>query len=163
MKKRKQKKKVGKKNRTTKTKTTKTAKQSKGKEKKNERKTEERRQERKNDQLIDWSLIAISQPRGSPCQDPEGNWTTWKSSDDRKETQTAVVWSCFPFIRPGQNIVKGTVKGGRRQGGQRKRWEDNIREWTDLSSASPRGLWRTGKNGENRLQNHLWCPNDPRG
>ena len=25
-----------------------------------------------------------------------------------------------------------TVKGGRRQGGQRKRWEDNIREWTGL-------------------------------
>ena len=28
--------------------------------------------------------------------------------------------------------VKGTVKGGRRQGRQRKRWEDNIREWTGL-------------------------------
>ena len=27
---------------------------------------------------------------------------------------------------------QGTVKGGRRQGGQRKRWEDNIREWTGL-------------------------------
>ena len=27
---------------------------------------------------------------------------------------------------------KGTVKGGRRQGRQRKRWEDNIREWTGL-------------------------------
>ena len=26
----------------------------------------------------------------------------------------------------------GTVKGERRQGGQRKRWEDNIREWTGL-------------------------------
>ena len=24
------------------------------------------------------------------------------------------------------------MKGGRRQGGQRKRWEDNIREWTGL-------------------------------
>ena len=27
-------------------------------------------------------------------------------------------------------IVQGTVKGGRRQGRQKKRWEDNIREWT---------------------------------
>ena len=27
-------------------------------------------------------------------------------------------------------ILQGTVKGGGRQGGQRKRWEDNIREWT---------------------------------
>ena len=31
------------------------------------------------------------------------------------------------------------------------------------SSASPRGQWRTGKNGEKWLQNHLWCPNDSRG
>ena len=29
-------------------------------------------------------------------------------------------------------ILQGTVKGGRRQGRQRKRWEDNIREWKDL-------------------------------
>ena len=26
-----------------------------------------------------------------------------KTSDDHKETQTAVVWSCYPFIRSGQN------------------------------------------------------------
>ena len=31
-----------------------------------------------------------------------------------------------------KTILQGTVKGGRRQGGQRKRWEDNIREWTSL-------------------------------
>ena len=29
-------------------------------------------------------------------------------------------------------IMQGRVKGGRRQGRQRKRWEDNIREWTGL-------------------------------
>ena len=29
-------------------------------------------------------------------------------------------------------VLQGTVKGGRRQGRQRKRWEDNIREWTGL-------------------------------
>ena len=29
-----------------------------------------------------------------------------------------------------QPFFQGTVKGGRRQGRQRKRWEDNIREWT---------------------------------
>ena len=27
-----------------------------------------------------------------------------------------------------KTILQGTVKGGRRQGGQRRRWEDNIRE-----------------------------------
>ena len=34
---------------------------------------------------------------------------------------------------------------------------------TAWSSTSPRRQWRAGKNGENWLQNHLWCPNDPRG
>ena len=33
-----------------------------------------------------------------------------------------------------KSILQGTVKGegGRRQGRQRTRWEDNIREWTGL-------------------------------
>ena len=32
-------------------------------------------------------------------------------------------------------ILQGTVKGGRRQGRQKKGWEDIIREWTDLEFA----------------------------
>ena len=35
-------------------------------------------------------------------------------------------------------ILKVTVKGGRKQGRQRKRWEDNIREWTGLEFAKSR-------------------------
>ena len=44
-------------------------------------------------------------------------------------------------------VLQGTVKGGRRQGRQRKRWE-NIREWTGLKFAKSqravenRGKWR---------------------
>ena len=34
-----------------------------------------------------------------------------------------------------KTILRGTVKGGRRQGRHRKRWEDNIREWTGLEFA----------------------------
>ena len=34
-----------------------------------------------------------------------------------------------------KTILQGTVKGGRRRGRQRKKWEDNIREWTDLEFA----------------------------
>ena len=41
--------------------------------------------------------------KGSLCQDPAGNKTTRRPPDDHKETQTAVVWSRFPFIRSGQN------------------------------------------------------------
>ena len=46
-----------------------------------------------------------------------------------------MVWSCLPFIRSGKAILQGTVKGGRRQGRQKKRWEDDIREWTGLEFA----------------------------
>ena len=35
-------------------------------------------------------------------------------------------------IGSGQTILQGTVNEGRRQGRQRKRWKDNIREWTGL-------------------------------
>ena len=52
--------------------------------------------------------------RGSPCQDPAGNWTTRRPPDDRKETQTAVVWSYFPFIRSGQNHLARHSERGKK-------------------------------------------------
>ena len=47
-----------------------------------------------------------------------------------------------------KTILQGTGKGGRRQSRQRKRWEDNIREWTGLEfgksqrAVEKRGKWR---------------------
>ena len=41
-------------------------------------------------------------------------------------------------------ILQGTVKGGRKQGRQKKRWEDNIRQWTDL------GFTKSQRSVENR-------------
>ena len=52
--------------------------------------------------------------RRSPCQDPAGNWTTRRPPDYRKETQTAVVWSCFPFIRSGQNHLARHSESGKK-------------------------------------------------
>ena len=47
-----------------------------------------------------------------------------------------MVRTCLPFIRSGlKSILQGTVKGGRRQVRRRKRWEDNVREWTGLEFA----------------------------
>ena len=43
-----------------------------------------------------------------------------------------------------KTILQGTVNGGRRQDRQRKRWEDNIREWTGL------GFGRSKRAVENR-------------
>ena len=61
-----------------------------------------------------------------------------------------------------KTILQGTVKGGRRQDRGRggKTTSGNGQAW---SLPSPRGQWRTGKNGENCLWNHLWCPSDPCG
>ena len=61
-----------------------------------------------------------------------------------------------------KTILLGTVKGGRRQGKQKKRWEDKIREWTGLEFGKSQ---RTLENREKWriLGFHLWCPNDPRG
>ena len=47
-----------------------------------------------------------------------------------------------------KTILQGTVNGGRREGRQRKRWENNIREWTGLEfgrfhrAVENRGKWR---------------------
>ena len=48
-------------------------------------------------------FFPLKKDRGSPCQTPAGNRITRRPPDHRKETQTAVVWSCLPFIRFGQN------------------------------------------------------------
>ena len=62
-----------------------------------------------------------------------------------------------------KTILQGTVKEGRRQGRQRKRWEDNMREWTGLEfgrsqrAVENRGKWRK------LVTNSFVCPNDPRG
>ena len=45
-----------------------------------------------------------------------------------------------------KTFLQGTVKGGTRQGRQRKRWEDNIREWKALEFAQvPKSSGEQGK------------------
>ena len=58
-------------------------------------------------------------------------------SDHRKEVQTAVVWICLPFIRSGQNLLARRSERGEegKAKTERKRREDNIREWTGLEFA----------------------------
>ena len=49
-----------------------------------------------------------------------------------------------------KTILQGLVNLERRQGTQKKRWEDNIREWTGLEFAkSQRAVENTEKNGGN--------------
>ena len=44
-----------------------------------------------------------------------------------------------------KTILQGTVKGGRRQGRQRKRWEDNIRKWTGLEFGKSQSAVENGE------------------
>ena len=50
-----------------------------------------------------------------------------------------------------KTILQGTVKGGKRPGRQKKRWEDNIREWTGLEFAKSQRAVENGENGRNWL------------
>ena len=60
-------------------------------------------------------------------------------------------------------ILQGTVKGEEDKADKGRGGKTTLGNGQALSSPSPRGQWRTGKNGENWLQNHLWCPTDPCG
>ena len=48
-----------------------------------------------------------------------------------------MVWSCLPFIRSGQNHLARHSERGKATR-QRKRCEDNIREWTGLEFGKSR-------------------------
>ena len=49
-----------------------------------------------------------------PCQDPAGNRTTRRPPEHSKETKTAVVWSCLPFISSGQNHLARHSERGKK-------------------------------------------------
>ena len=72
----------------------------------------------------------------------EGLLTTVK----RRKLQRYGHVSCSSGL--AKTILQGTVKEGRRRGRQRKRWEDNITEWTGLDFAKSqravenRAKWR---------------------
>ena len=52
--------------------------------------------------------------QGSLCHNPAGNQTTQRPPDNRKEMQTAVVGSCFQFIRSGQNQLARHSERGKK-------------------------------------------------
>ena len=60
-----------------------------------------------------------------------------------------------------KTILQGTVKGGRRQGGQRKRWEDNIRKWTGLEFAKSQRAVENRGNWKKLIENSSVVPQRP--
>ena len=93
--------------------------------------------------------ILIQRPcyqRGSPCQDPAGNRTTRRPPDHGKETQTAVVWSCFLFFRSGQNhLARHSEKGKKtRQTEEEVGRQHQGMDWTGVRQV-PHGSGEQGK------------------
>ena len=63
---------------------------------------------------------------------------TWRPPHRRKEAQTAVVWTCLPFIKSGQNHLA-------RHSGCRKTTSGNGQVWSSQKSqraVENRGKWR---------------------
>ena len=52
------------------------------------------------------------------------------------------------------------MKGKRKRGRQKKRWEDNIKEWTGMDFASSTRAAENRSNVKGLLQIHLLCPDD---
>ena len=62
-----------------------------------------------------------------------------------------------------KTILQGTVKGGRRQGRQRKRWEDNVKEWIGLEFAKSQRAVENREKWSKLVVKSSLVPNDPRG
>ena len=54
------------------------------------------------------------------------------------QLRTSASLQVIKLVSRCKTILQGTVKGGRRQGRQKRRWEDNTREWTGLGFTKSR-------------------------
>ena len=75
-----------------------------------------------------------------------------------------MVWTRLPFTRACQNHLAGHSKRGKKTKQTAEEVGRNIREWTGLEFAkSQRAVENREKWRKLVVNNHLWCPNDPRG
>ena len=58
-----------------------------------------------------------------------------------------MVWSCLLIIRSGQNhLARHSERGKRTRQTEKKRWEDNIMEWTGLEFTKSRRIVENKEN-----------------
>ena len=60
-----------------------------------------------------------------------------------------------------KTILRGTVKGKRKRGRQKKRWEDNIKEWTGMDLASSTRAAENRKKWKGIVANSSVVPRRP--
>ena len=77
--------------------------------------------------------------------------------------QTAVVWSCLPFIRSGQNCLARHSERGKKIRQTEEEVGRNIREWTSLEFGKSQRAVENVEKWRKLVAKSLWCPNDPRG
>ena len=83
-----------------------------------------------------------------------------------KETHSAVYGHVSRSSDLTKIILQDTVKEGRRQGGQKKSREDDIREWTGLELAKSQRTVKSGEKWKEVVEGRgviCGAPNDPRG
>ena len=114
----------------------------------------------------------VRRPSEALCMHTTGTLTAYGTAyvfwsylyTHRKETQSAVVWSCLLFIRSVQTHL---ARHSEREKKTRQAEEEVGRQHQGMDRPGvrqvPEGSGEQGKSGENWLQNHLWYPNDPRG
>ena len=81
-----------------------------------------------------WTVVAF------PCFTVDKSFTSWYALlqlfflrlSSISLHCTSIQFSFAFCVRSGKNTFQDTVRRGRRQGRQKKRWEDNIIEWTGL-------------------------------
>ena len=101
--------------------------------------------------------------QGSLCQGPAGNWTTQRLADNRKETQSAVVWSCFPFLRSCQKHLARQSEQGKKtmqteeEVGRQHQGMDRPGVQQVPEGSGEQGKWRK------LVAKSSVMPNDPRG
>ena len=93
-----------------------------------------------------------SYQRGSVCQDPAGNRTTRRPSENRKETQTEAVWACLPFIRSGPNHL---VRHGERGKKTRQTGKEVGRQHRGMDRPGVRQF--SGGSGEQKKNEEAGC------
>ena len=82
---------------------------------------------------------------GGSQQNPECNWSAWWSPNYGKETETQMVWPHLKILWHGED---NSARDSERSKKEKKRWEDNIKEWTgmgfgdSLRAAEDREGWK---------------------
>ena len=74
-----------------------------------------------------------------------------------------MVWSCLPFIRPGQNHLARHSERGKKTRQTEEKAGDNIREWTGLEFGKSQRAVENREKWRKLVAKSSVCPSNPYG